>query len=370
MSKPEITLCWLEDASSWTAAGAHLRGTIKRLAVIDREPQKVIAWSTSIPRLPSRIDRASRLSKLIAQSIWAAITGTDDETLIARWHPLITPVVLAWRLRGKRVFLLVQGRFEDIYDSHAWLKYVPWLRNLAEAGLRSAHGFAVPTAGLQRDLARVVGISECEIAILPNGVDTEIYGSTPSSTTAPDPTLKPYAVFMGNMAGWQGVDTILEAKSLDAWPSDLNLVFIGDGAKRHLVEKSVDPAVHWLGTMTREAAVPWLQEAVVGLAPKKSVPATEAGIAPFKIVEYAAAGLPVVASRVTGQDTIVETLGNGLLVRPDSAQDLAAAVHQIFCNSELRDALARLGQVNAPLFDWVIAGDRLADALQEAEHSS
>lgn len=337
-----LVLCWLEAATPSSAPGTHLRGTLLRLHESGLKADLVIANAT---RSNGRIGRTRQLAFLIFRGILAASRGT----LLARWHPLIAPVVWAWRLRGGRVCLLVQGRFDDLYDSYPWARRLPGVRRFATSALRHADALAVPADGLRDDVVAATGRPRDSIALLPNGVDTKLFATAAASS--PTPREKPYAVFVGNMAGWQGIDTILRARESSDWP-DIDLVFIGDGADAHLVEAAVGPGVEWLGPLPQAEARPWMQAALVGLAPKKDVAATRRGISPFKIVEYAAAGIPVIASRLPEQAATVDTLGNGILIEPDDSDQLAQAVRRISENPELRTELALAGSLNAGLYDW------------------
>lgn len=164
----KLVLFWLEEASPWTAPGAHLKGTLARLEHMGVVPDRVIAQVREEPVGNTLGRRVWRLSRLLWQAFFAAQRGT----LLARWHPLMVPVVGMWKLRGGRVCLLVQGRQQDLYDSHSFMKWVPgfkWFRGL---GVRLADRLAVPAESLRGELAEACGRPEEDIAVIPNGVST------------------------------------------------------------------------------------------------------------------------------------------------------------------------------------------------------
>lgn len=68
-------------------------------------------------------------------------------------------------------------------------------------------------------------------------------------------------------------------------------------------------------------------------------------------IEAAAAGTPVVASRVIGCLASVEDGSTGLLVEPSDAEAMAAALHRLYRDSELRAKLSRNGPAFAARFD-------------------
>lgn len=64
-------------------------------------------------------------------------------------------------------------------------------------------------------------------------------------------------------------------------------------------------------------------------------------------IEGQAQGKPVVASRVGGLTEIIQDGVNGLLVKPGSAEELAAALRRLLDDKKLRDELAVKGRENA-----------------------
>ena len=66
--------------------------------------------------------------------------------------------------------------------------------------------------------------------------------------------------------------------------------------------------------------------------------------APLSVLEAMAAGLPVVASAVGGVPEIVADGATGLLVPPDDAAALAAALEQLLADAALRRRLGAAGR--------------------------
>lgn len=349
MKRP-LVLCWVEATPTSSAPGTHLRGTLSRLRELGIEPDRVITESE--PR-PGRIGQAARIAKVT----WRAFRSAGSGTLLARAHPLLAPVTWAWKRRGGRVCLLVQGRFDDVHDSYPWIRFVPFLKSFSSASIRHADAIAVPADGLRDDIAAVTGCARESIALLPNGVDTAFF-SEQRPLTSQICASEPYALFVGNMAGWQGVDTILAARNSDQWPP-VKLVFIGNGKDSNLVREAVGEDVQWLGRLPQDQVPEWMHGALVGLAPKKDVQATRSGISPFKIIEYAAAGLPVVTTALPSQAEVVEMLGNSILIEHDQPEELARAVREIYENPEMRRDLAEAGRLNAAQFDWRVGAATL-----------
>ncbi|WP_051535597.1 glycosyltransferase [Asaia platycodi] len=70
------------------------------------------------------------------------------------------------------------------------------------------------------------------------------------------------------------------------------------------------------------------------------------------LLEAAAAGLPVIATNQGGPVDILNRLGHGLLVSPDSPEALKLALHRLLDRPELRQRLAAAAIQAAPLLDW------------------
>lgn len=70
------------------------------------------------------------------------------------------------------------------------------------------------------------------------------------------------------------------------------------------------------------------------------------------LLEAAAAGLPVIATNQGGPVDILNRLGHGLLVSPDSPEALKLALHRILDRPELRQGFAAAAIQAAPLLDW------------------
>jgi glycosyltransferase involved in cell wall biosynthesis len=80
---------------------------------------------------------------------------------------------------------------------------------------------------------------------------------------------------------------------------------------------------------------------------------------PMAILEAMAAGLPVVASRVTGIPEIVGNLINGIVVESDDYKATALAIHQIFTKTIMADLFKRNNQAKAKLYNWDSVVERL-----------
>jgi glycosyltransferase involved in cell wall biosynthesis len=89
-----------------------------------------------------------------------------------------------------------------------------------------------------------------------------------------------------------------------------------------------------------------------------------------KLFDYAAAGLPMVASDVPPMRRVLEETGAGLLARPGSPEDLAEKIAQLVRDPALRQELGRRGQQAVrSQYNWSVDEKRFLNAITEV-HSS
>lgn len=157
----------------------------------------------------------------------------------------------------------------------------------------------------------------------------------------PAPAAGPLALlFIGRLSIEKGVDVLLEA--LAAGPAALQLTVLGDGAERADLEAlcgrlGLSARVHFAGW--QDDVGPYLDRAGAVV-----MPSLREGL-PLTAIEAAAAGRPVVASRVGGIPDVIKHGETGLLVEPGQPAALASALSQLV---ERREALQHAAFEAAP----------------------
>ena len=125
---------------------------------------------------------------------------------------------------------------------------------------------------------------------------------------------------------------------------ELRCDFVGDGPDRASLERAaraagLDGRVRFLGSLPREQVAACLRAVDVAVVP--SVPTRDGrreGI-PVALMEAAASGKPVVASRLSGIPEAIADGAEGLLVPPGDAAALADALAALAADPELRRRL-------------------------------
>lgn len=348
---PRTTLVWLEGAAESAAAGVHLDGTLKRLTALGIEPYRVVA------RRGRSGGRFARLVRLLLDSVRQPRHGL----VVVRWHPFALPALVAARLRGGASVVCAQGVLAEVEAVHPWIGRSRLMRWVALRPLFMADRVVAPSAGIARWVVEVTGRPAHEVTVLENGADVGLFAAARRAPEQP-----PYCVFVGNLAPWQGIGDLVAAVRQPAWPDGLRLVVVGDGVERERVLAAQADGVEWRGTLDRADVARVLGGATFAFATRGAVTASAQGTSPFKVIEAAAAGLPVVATDVPGQAEVVRDLGNGVVVPPGDPAALAGAAARIMADGGYRDRLRQSAVERVAAYDWTAGSDRLGVAVSAA----
>jgi glycosyltransferase involved in cell wall biosynthesis len=216
-----------------------------------------------------------------------------------------------------------------------------------------------------------LGIAPVKIAVIPNGVDTRAFQNCRPAPER-DGAL-PTILYVGTLADWQGLGTLVEAMSLVRAERPARLRILGHGRKRQrkLLEKQVRK-LGVEGDVAVEAPVPHrlvpeaIAQAAVCVAPlgynERNV---TQGCCPIKLLEYMACARPIVASNLPVVRELVRPDVDALLFRPDDPHDLARCLLSLLADPALA---ARLGDSAAARarseFTWRVAQQRLVEVYR------
>lgn len=157
-------------------------------------------------------------------------------------------------------------------------------------------------------------------------------------------------VSIGSLQPYKGMQHLVNACALlrdRGIPVHCRIV--GDGEDRLLLEKLIaqtglSQTVELLGAMDQVSVASVLRSAQVYAQPSVITPAGKMEGIPVAIMEAFAAGLPVVASRISGIPELVIQDKTGYLVPPADAKKLADALEDIYLNPTKASLLAVAGR--------------------------
>jgi colanic acid/amylovoran biosynthesis glycosyltransferase len=200
----------------------------------------------------------------------------------------------------------------------------------------------------RREILETCGDSAADkVEVLHCGVDTGVFMPA-DRPPGPVGETRPLRILsIGTLHEVKGQAHLVEAcRRLTARGVPVECTFVGDGPDRAALEARVADAgltgrVRFSGQRTRAELVELLRRADVLAAPSVPTRGGKREGIPVVLMEAMAAGLPVVASRLSGIPELVADGESGLLVPPGDPDALAAALARLAADPALR---SRLGQ--------------------------
>lgn len=241
-----------------------------------------------------------------------------------------------------RVTVIISSR----RDMSRWWWYTPARRKI----LRRIQGLStwvlVNSEAVRQDLIARDGFDPERIVVIYNGIDSEKFTRPKANRRQVLPGVSRDSktiVMVANMhAGAKGHGDLIEAaRTVKEKFPESRFLLAGDGEMRPFFEDQVRAL--GLGEMFvflgHRADIPQLLSCCdIGVLASKSE-----GL-PNAVLEYLAAGLPVVATAVGGVPEIIENEVHGLLIPPENPEALATAILRLLEDPQLRASLGKAGQ--------------------------
>ena len=179
----------------------------------------------------------------------------------------------------------------------------------------------------------------------------------------------PEVVFMGTLFHFAGLSWFIrEMHVLKTQGISFNLLVIGDGEARRDLENltkelGLSDDVRFLGMVPFEGLYEAMKQSDVAIIPFDETELTHVAM-PAKVPQYLVAGLPTVATRLRGLQSLLPD-GVGVIYRAPG-EDFMNGLIGLIGNSASRAELVRTGQSHLQEFaDWNMIIDHLEDKLTE-----
>ncbi|VEG25630.1 glycosyltransferase family 4 protein [Actinomyces howellii] len=292
---------------------------------------------TPVPRAePEERERLQRRASIeIAQAVVAS--GTD---LVYERYSLFSTALaeIHAATRAPGVLEVNAPLIEEQRDHRVLVDQAGALR-----ALRTQVGAARATVCVSEPVAQWVRAltGSPRVSTVPNGV------SLSRITPAPEDPDRVVVTFVGTLKPWHGVEDLLEAAALarEGW----HLRIVGDGPEMAALRsrsEALGLAVDFRGAVPPEQVPAHLAGSAVGVAPYPDLGGQERQyFSPLKVLEYLAAGLPVIASGVGQLPELLD--GLGVLVPPSRPDLLAAAIDELASDPHRRATLGRASRERA-----------------------
>lgn len=222
--------------------------------------------------------------------------------------------------------------------------------------LRSADGITAISSYLA-DYARSIA-PDINVTIIPNGVDTELFGKNYSDTELEElkqnlklPSDKKILITVSRLVHKNAVDDIVRAMRLPRLINTI-LVVVGEGEERKNIEKLADDTgvkdrIFFTGSVEHKNLPKYMKLSDIFIRPSRS---EGLGIA---FLEAMASGLPVVGTSVGGIKDFLRDEKTGMICRPDDPESIAQSAGRILENEDLKKKITENGKkLVFDMYDW------------------
>lgn len=322
--------------------------------------------------------RAMTFLRFAWRSVALAFTEPYD-VLFATTTPLTAgiPGIFARWLRRKPFVFEVRDLWPELPKAMGVITnpLVLWAMSVLEwLSYRSATRCIGLSPGIVDGIAKR-GVDRNRIALVPNGCDLGIFGSTVEAWRPEGIAMDDLmAVFAGTQGKANGLDAVLNAavELKRRGRADIKLLLIGQGALKpalqaRAVAENLDNVV--FHPPVNKARLAGLMAATdVGMQILANVPAFYYGTSPNKFFDYLASGLPVLNNYPGWLAELIERHGCGFAVPPDDPVAFANALEVAAAD---KVALKAMGQRSLALarsdFDRAQLSERFVDWLELAK---
>jgi len=213
------------------------------------------------------------------------------------------------------------------------------------------------------------GIDERRVHVVTNGVDLVRFKAGPADAALAE-SLGVSGKFVAGYVGTHGMahslETLLDAAALLRGRDDIRLLLIGDGAeKNRLRQMASDKGLSnllFVDTVQRSEIRRYLSILDAAVVHLKDTPLFETVI-PSKIFEAMAMGIPLVHGVRGESAAIVAEAGAGIVVPPEDAQAIAAALVRIADDPALAARLGGAGREAALGYDRSVLAGQMLEVL-------
>ncbi len=283
----------------------------------------------------------------------------DEKFDVVHVHEPTVPVLSLIVLRHSHA--LNVGTFHAYRESNAFYEY---MRPLLQRVFNRLDG-RIFVSEVVRDY--ITQYFPGDYAIIPNGIECDRFSSSQIKPIAQFNDGRPNILFVGRMDKRKGFRHLLRAYPYikEAIPS-ARLIVAGafsDKDKAPFLRYARTHklrGVHFVGYVSPEELPRYYRTATVFCAPNT-------GFESFGIIllEAMAAGIPIVASDITGFRAVLEHGSEGLLVPPEDKRALARGVIDLLNDPTRRAQMSERGRSKATRYDWRIIAQQVLDYYDE-----
>jgi glycosyltransferase involved in cell wall biosynthesis len=301
----------------------------------------------------------------------------DWDLVIASSTPLTVtlPALLAHRLRGTRFIYEIRDPWPELPramgGAPAWA--LAGMERMANAACRRATAVVALSEGMA-ETARARGTPEERLHVVPNGCDLDLFGPQVApwrpAEAAPWDVL---AVYAGTHGRANGLDQLLDAAALLLQRGErrVRLVLVGEGGEKSRLEAAAGERglynIIFLPPQPKRKLAALLAGCQIGVHCLAPVPEFAEWTSPNKLMDYLAAGLPVVTNQPGRAARLLAEGPSGIATPPGDAAALADALSWMAAHPGQRTAMGRAARDQAVRrWDRRLQANRFIDIVENA----
>ncbi len=317
-------------ARGWKASLVALRagGSDPRVQVDDAVGGADVS-DVALPRLLRRLLRRRR-----------------PDVVLANGGATLRTVVAATRFMPGRPRVV----YSSIGEPRYWVRG-PWHARIQRYLLGRCDRITAVSEATRSQLIDSMGVAPDRVTVAPTGVPDHWFELDPP---LPHPELR--VLVAGALSTEKDPLTAVQAINLAAADADVWAKIAGDGPLRTEVEAAAGPRIEVLGSAAE-------MEELFGWADVLLSTSRTEGL-PGVVLEAAAAGRPVVATRVGGTPEVVTDGTTGILVRPGDVEGAAAALKNLAADPERRRRMGAAARELARRYTMGASIDRYEQVLR------
>jgi len=290
----------------------------------------------------------------------------DDADVVQVEQPyLLMPTLMVMETLNKNPFVVLDEHNVDFMAIKSKINGISINSFLAAVTLPYvflSENLAVKNADLilcvsyedQKLLMKVYGITESKLYVVPNGLNLSKFEKAPLVN---NPILENNTVFFHGTLSWypnlEAANIIVDY--LAPKMPDVTFLIAGSNPPASLIKKiNKTKNVKYLGFLNNLEG--WIKSSNVCIAP-----ILRGGGTKLKVLEYAAAGKPIIATYKSVEGFEMENEIHGLFYG-DVNDDFIRGIKQVLKNDQLAEELGRNARKLAEKYDWNVIGKKLYEA--------
>ncbi|WP_026956902.1 glycosyltransferase family 4 protein [Algoriphagus vanfongensis] len=348
----EFTRRWVKAGHSVTVVTSpYYKSDIQADGFISRknvEGVELIVVNSPDSNKDSFFKRAWNAFRFSIVSIYFALSE-DHDLVLSSSGPITTavPGLFSKWIRGKKLVFEVRDLWPKGGIELGKLKN-PIIQRIAlgfEKIIYQNSSLVVAcSGGMEQGVKNVV--PEVSTLVISNSSDVELFSNNEHFPNLPqdfDATL-PIFIYAGSLGLMDDCSQILEGLRLID-NLEYNVVFIGDGAERNLLERLCEDyglhrKVWFLGLIPKTEVVKWFGLARASFVTFKDLPVLGTN-SPNKMFDSFAAGVPIIQSTRGWIANLVNQSSCGINVDPTKPKDFADAIQLFLENPDLANEMGR-----------------------------